>query len=105
MGWISDRGVIRWQPGDENPDHDHVDESVDKMDVDDDISYENEEGTSNPNGSGHVHENPDEHSDDNAIDAVSDEGKPLKNPNGKRNLNGIGALLAKLEALIFSMHI
>ena len=116
MGWyVDDRGVIVWKSGDENPDHDHVDVSVDKMDVEGGILDENEEETSNPNGSGDVEENPSEHFDDNPVGGVSDESEPLKNPNGKRNnvydptnskkpqkQSGIGVLLAKLEALIFT---
>ncbi len=86
MGWyVDDRGVIVWKSGDENPDHDHEDVSVDKMDVEGGILDENEEETSNPNGSGDVHGNPSEHFDDNPVGGVSDEGEPLKNPNGKRN--------------------
>lgn len=101
MGWyVDDRGVIAWKPGDENPDHDHQDESVDMMDVDGGIPDENEEGTSNANGSGDVHENPNENSDDNPVGGVSDESEPLKNRNGKRNV--ISALLATLKDLIFS---
>ena len=114
MGWyVDDRGVIAWKPGDENPDHDHQDESVDMMDVDGGIPDENDqetsnpggipdenkEGTSNPNGTGHVHENPNVNSDDNAVDGVSGNSEPLKNQNGKRNV--MSALLAKLKALIF----
>ena len=100
MGWyVDDRGVIAWKPGDENPDYDHQDESVDMMDVDGGIPDENKEGTSNPNGTGHVHENPNVNSDDNAVDGVSGNSEPLKNQNGKRNV--MSALLAKLKALIF----
>ena len=63
------------------------------------------EETSNAYASGNFEENPDEDFDGNPVDGAFDEGEYLsKNENGKRKLTIGATLLAKLEALIKTLH-